>query len=538
MKKNTNPVCHTQILFSQHTTDSTCHTEPLGEVSNSTCHTERREVSHNTESKRDFSPTAQNDKIVTCHTERSEVSTTTYKPSGIEWLGEIPQGWEIKKLKYIGEIFGGVTGKTIKDFSKEYKLNFKPYITFTNVCNNAVINPDLMEYVFIDSKEKQNKVLKNDILFLQSSETFEDVGKSAIYLNDDEVYLNTFCKGFRIEREAYPMYLNYLLSSLSYKRYFMSVCSGFTRINLRQEHFLDIPLILPPLQEQKEIAEFLDKKCEKIQNYINKKQKLITLLQEKKQALINEAVCGRVACSRDFSPTAQNDKIVTCHTEPLGEVSTTAYKPSGIEWLGEIPQGWEIKKAKGIFKEVKRSVEDNDEIITCFRDGVVTLRKNRRTEGFTNSLKEIGYQGIRVNDLVIHSMDAFAGAIGVSDSNGKATPVYVVCVPRYDDLADNKYYAYLLRNMANSGFILSLAKGIRERSTEFKYNDFADLKIPLPPLHKQKEIAAFLDSKVAQINSVIEKTKRQIELVKEYKNTLINEAVCGRINFLEGILNE
>ncbi|EAJ1632126.1 hypothetical protein CT508_01625 [Campylobacter upsaliensis] len=111
-----------------------------------------------------------------------------YKPSGIEWLGEIPQGWEIKKLKYIGEIFGGVTGKTIKDFSKEYKLNFKPYITFTNVCNNAVINPDLMEYVFIDSKEKQNKVLKNDILFLQSSETFEDVGKSAIYLNDDEVY--------------------------------------------------------------------------------------------------------------------------------------------------------------------------------------------------------------------------------------------------------------------------------------------------------------------------------------------------------------
>ncbi|EIJ6627505.1 restriction endonuclease subunit S [Campylobacter upsaliensis] len=174
-----------------------------------------------------------------------------YKPSGIEWLGEIPQGWEIKKLKYIGEIFGGVTGKTIKDFSKEYKLNFKPYITFTNVCNNAVINPDLMEYVFIDSKEKQNKVLKNDILFLQSSETFEDVGKSAIYLNDDEVYLNTFCKGFRIEREAYPMYLNYLLSSLSYKRYFMSVCSGFTRINLRQEHFLDIPLILPPLQEQK-----------------------------------------------------------------------------------------------------------------------------------------------------------------------------------------------------------------------------------------------------------------------------------------------
>ncbi|MCR2122635.1 restriction endonuclease subunit S [Campylobacter upsaliensis] len=206
----------------------------------------------------------------------------------------MPKHWEIKKLKYIGEIFGGVIGKTIKDFSKEYKPNFKPYITFTNVCNNAIINPNSMEYVFIDFDEKQNKVLKNDILFLQSSETFEDVGKNAIYLNDDEVYLNTFCKGFRIEREAYPMYLNYLLSSLSYKRYFMSVCSGFTRINLRQEHFLDIPLILPPLQEQKEIAEFLDSKVAQINSAIEKTKRQIELVREYKNTLINEAVCGRI----------------------------------------------------------------------------------------------------------------------------------------------------------------------------------------------------------------------------------------------------
>ncbi|EPP6630533.1 restriction endonuclease subunit S [Campylobacter upsaliensis] len=218
------------------------------------------------------------------------------------------------------------------------------------------------------------------------------------------------------------------------------------------------------------------------------------------------------------------------HTQPPYESSEISYKPSGIKWLGEIPHHWEIKKAKGIFKEVKRSVKDNDEIITCFRDGIVTLRKNRRTEGFTNSLKEIGYQGIRVNDLVIHSMDAFAGAIGVSDSNGKATPVYVVCVPRYDNLADNKYYAYLLRNVANSGFILSLAKGIRERSTEFKYNDFADLKIPLPPLQEQKEIAAFLDSKCEKIQNYIDKKQKLITLLQEKKQALINEVVTKGLN--------
>ncbi|EOU3641190.1 restriction endonuclease subunit S [Campylobacter upsaliensis] len=441
-----------------------------------------------------------------------------YKPSGIEWLGEIPQGWEIKKLKYIGEIFGGVTGKTIKDFSKEYKLNFKPYITFTNVCNNAVINPDLMEYVFIDSKEKQNKVLKNDILFLQSSETFEDVGKSAIYLNDDEVYLNTFCKGFRIEREAYPMYLNYLLSSLSYKRYFMSVCSGFTRINLRQEHFLDIPLILPPLQEQKEIAEFLDKKCEKIQNYINKKQKLITLLQEKKQALINEAVCGRVAC----------------HTE-RSEVSTTAYKPSGIEYLGLIPHHWEVARSGLIYKNISSGTtpqSDNDEYYKNgnifwinsgdLNDSVLTNSKNKITQKAM-----MAYSALKISpkgSLIIAMYGATIGKVSILGIDACTNQACcVLCESKYLNTRFVFYYF-----IAKRQDLISMAYGGGQPN--ISQDIIKNFKIPLPPLQEQKEIAEFLDKKCEKINSVIEKTKRQIELIKEYKNTLINEAVCGRID--------
>ncbi|EOA2862826.1 restriction endonuclease subunit S [Campylobacter upsaliensis] len=440
-----------------------------------------------------------------------------YKPSGIEWLGEIPQGWEIKKLKYIGEIFGGVTGKTIKDFSKEYKLNFKPYITFTNVCNNAVINPDLMEYVFIDSKEKQNKVLKNDILFLQSSETFEDVGKSAIYLNDDEVYLNTFCKGFRIEREAYPMYLNYLLSSLSYKRYFMSVCSGFTRINLRQEHFLDIPLILPPLQEQKEIAEFLDKKCEKIQNYINKKQKLITLLQEKKQALINEAVCGRVAC----------------HTE-RSEVSTTAYKPSGIEYLGLIPHHWEVARSGLIYKNISSGTtpqSDNDEYYKNgnifwinsgdLNDSVLTNSKNKITQKAM-----MAYSALKISpkgSLIIAMYGATIGKVSILGIDACTNQACcVLCESKYLNTRFVFYYF-----IAKRQDLISMAYGGGQPN--ISQDIIKNFKIPLPPLQEQKQIANFLDEKCEKINSVIEKTKKQIELIKEYKNTLINEAVCGRI---------
>lgn len=202
-----------------------------------------------------------------------------------------------------------------------------------------------------------------------------------------------------------------------------------------------------------------------------------------------------------------------------------AYKESGIPWVGKIPEHWEVKRAKNIFKEMKRPVKESDEIITCFRDGVVTLRKNRRIDGFTNSLKEIGYQGIQVDDLVIHSMDAFAGAIGVSDSNGKATPVYIVCTPYRSNLAYTKYYAFLLRKMASSDFILSLAKGIRERSTDFRYSDFGDLRLPLPPIQEQQAIADFLDKKTRQIEEFITKKQKLITLLEEKKQTLINQCV-------------
>ena len=100
------------------------------------------------------------------------------------------------------------------------------------------------------------------------------------------------------------------------------------------------------------------------------------------------------------------------------------YKDSPIAWIEKLPSHWRLVRGKNLYEKMQRPVSDTDEVVTCFRDGTVTLRRNRRTTGFTESLKEIGYQGIRKGDLVIHIMDAFAGAIGVSDSDGKGTPVY------------------------------------------------------------------------------------------------------------------
>ena len=201
----------------------------------------------------------------------------------------------------------------------------------------------------------------------------------------------------------------------------------------------------------------------------------------------------------------------------------SAVKDSGVPWLGETPKHWKTERAKWLFRKMERPVRENDEVVTCFRDGVVTLRKNRRVRGFTESLKEIGYQGVRRGDLVIHAMDAFAGATGVSDSDGKGTPVYSVCSPRQS--ANAYYYAFCVREMARSEWILALAKGIRERSTDFRFNDFASQRVPLPPLSEQAAIVRFLDCADRRIRRYISAKQKLIALLEEQKQALIHEAV-------------
>jgi type I restriction enzyme S subunit len=200
------------------------------------------------------------------------------------------------------------------------------------------------------------------------------------------------------------------------------------------------------------------------------------------------------------------------------------YKDSGVDWLGTVPEHWDSKRLKFLFDLVKREIREEDRIVTCFRDGAVTLRDNRRTDGFTNAVKEIGYQGIRVGDLVIHAMDAFAGAIGVSDSDGKSTPVYSVCTPVSPSVSSS-YYARLLRNMAVAGFVSSLAKGIRERSTDFRWADAGEIFLPVPSETEQRKIVSFLDHETARIDALIEEQQRLIELLNEKRQAVISQAV-------------
>ncbi len=439
-----------------------------------------------------------------------------YKPSGIKWLGEIPQSWEIRRLKHLTILF---TGESIKDADKDkYSIveNAIPYIATKDIgLDSNDVNYNNGMFIQNDDTGFKRAYKNSTLLCLEGA----NAGKKIAFLNQEVCFVNKLCCISNKSKELDSKALFYFFQGSFFKNTFFSNISGLIGgVTTTQLGNFKIPL--PPLQEQKEIAEFLDKKCEKIQNYINKKQKLITLLQEKKQALINEAVCGRVAC----------------HTE-RSEVSTTAYKPSGIEYLGLIPHHWEVRRVATLGKFFKGSniskndLQDSGVSVVLYGD--IYTKYEIKTKQFQSKIAENFAKDktqILCGDLL------FSGSGETKEDIGKC-----ICY-----LGNEKAYVggdvIVLRQMGQDSLFLSyvlnsdyikyqkavISKG--EIIIHIYASNLRDLKIPLPPLQEQKEIAAFLDSKVAQINSAIEKTKKQIELVKEYKNTLINEAVCGRIN--------
>lgn len=196
-------------------------------------------------------------------------------------------------------------------------------------------------------------------------------------------------------------------------------------------------------------------------------------------------------------------------------------KDSGVPWIGEIPSDWSVLRGKRVLRLLERTITKEDEIITCFRDGEVTLRKNRREDGFTIAEKEIGYQGIEPDDLVVHGMDGFAGAIGISDSRGKATPVLLVL----DSEQNKKYLMYYLRSMAYSDVFMGISSGIRVRSCALNWKKLAELPFPIPSIKEQEKIVKYIDAKFLQIDSMLSEAKANIEDYKVLKQSVIAHAV-------------
>ena len=421
-----------------------------------------------------------------------------YKPSGIEWLEEIPQSWENVSIR-----------SCFTESNQRCNTDSYPLLSVT-IANGIIYQDNIENKKDISNDDKSNyKIVP-----------LNAVAYNKMRMWQGAVGVNTLTTG--IVSPAYivaipnekilPNFVSYLFKSKimigEFDKNSYGLCLDMN--NLRYDDFRNIKIPLPPLQEQKEIAEFLDKKCEKIQNYINKKQKLITLLQEKKQALINEAV------TKGLNPNIES-------------------KNSGIEYLGLIPHHWEVVRSGLIYKNISSGTtpqSDNDEYYKNgnifwinsgdLNDSVLTNSKNKITQKamMAHSALKIFPKG----SLIIAMYGATIGKVSILGIDACTNQACcVLCESKYLNTRFVFYYF-----VAKRQDLISMAYGGGQPN--ISQDIIKNFKIPLPPLQEQKEIAEFLDKKCEKINSVIEKTKKQIELIKEYKNTLINEAVCGRIN--------
>jgi type I restriction enzyme S subunit len=299
-------------------------------------------------------------------------------------------------------------------------------------------------------------------------------------------------------------YLNYLSRSQFIVNQLEAASRGVGDIQ-RQ---VSIPLLKnvvfpkPPMDQQKSIADFLDRETAQIDNLIVK------------QELLNDLLGARLRALRE--------NVVT-----LGIGQETELKETGIRWLGKVPINWETKPLKRAFSRIKRDLIPNLGIVTAFRDGEVTLRSKRRIDGFTEADDYSGWQRIEAGDLAIHAMDAFAGSIGVSDSRGMCSPVLSICSPLNGN--ESRYMAYALRVMAQRGWIEALSRSIRERTSEFRWQDAGAQVVPIPPLVEQQEIVDFLDAESTQTLRLIERSKQVITLLLERRQALISDVVTGKI---------
>ena len=407
------------------------------------------------------------------------------KDSGFEWIGEIPVNWEVDKLKFhLKRNEPRNPGDTVV-LSLYRELGVIPKDSRDD--NHNVTSEDTSKYKYVQPGDFVINKMKAWQGSVAVSE-YEGIVSPAyfIYKFTDDAF--------------YRRYFHYLLRSC-YKDEFMRLSGGIRvgQWDLPSVALHNTAVIIPPMKEQKSIAAFLDVKCAEIDALTACIQTQIDTLEQYKRSVITEAV------TKGLNPDAE-------------------MKDSGIEWIGEIPATWNIIRGKYLLKYLQKPVKEDDGVITCFRDGEVTLRSNRREDGFTMSDKEIGYQGIDVGDLVVHGMDGFAGAIGISDSRGKASPVLNVM----DTKQNKRYIMYYLRSMAYSDVFVALATGIRVRSCDLRWNKLADLPYPVPNIEEQTVIVEYIDATLEKTDAVITEKKSQIETLDEYKKSLIYEYVTGK----------
>ena len=419
------------------------------------------------------------------------------KDSGIKWLGAIPDRWKIKKIKYTLQerVEKNNPIRTDEILSLTAKQGVIPYSEKEGGGNKP--KEDLSAYRLAYPGD----IVMNSMNILSGS-----VGLSSYFGCVSPVYymLRPYNKNEDVR------YYNYIFQTTVFQRSLFGLGNGILikesgngklntiRMRIPMDKFGELLIPIAPVEEQQKIADYLDKKCAEIDSLITDIQSQIDILEDYKKSVITEAV------TKGLNPDVE-------------------MKDSGIDYLGNVNPNWKITKIGYICRKLNHSFNSDAEVLICSNKGEVFLRGNTNF-GLTSDNDSM-FQGVKSGELLIHGMDTWHGAIAISKYNGKCTKVVHVC-----ESDENKnFICYFLQMLAFKKVYKAISNGVRENTSDFRsWDKTGAIYISIPDKKEQDKISAYLEEKCNEINIIIETKKEQLDILEQYKKSLIYEYVTGK----------
>lgn len=426
---------------------------------------------------------------------------TAYRDSGVKWIGQIPEHWELMRLRHVARYSNsGVDKKSYEDQQPVQLCNY------TDVYYNEFISDDLpfMQSTASNQEIEQFTLTQGDVIFTKDSEDPTDIGIPAFVPYDmPGVVCGYHLTVVRALNGNSGSYIHRSIQSTHTKAHFFVESPGVTRYGLNQNTIGNTPVALPPPEEQAAIATTLDRETARIDALIQKKTRFIELLKEKREALITHAV------TKGLDPKVK-------------------MKDSGVEWIGQVPEHWEVKPFFALVTELKRKntglIETN---ILSLSYGNIIQKPKSRNMGLTPESYET-YQIVEAGEMVFRFTDLQNDKRSLRSAQvtqrGIITSAYLAVKPHG---IDSTYFAWLMRSYDLCKVFYAMGGGLRQ---SLKFEDVKRLPILIPSHEQQANIANAIDVETARIDTLVDKTEQSITLLKERRAAFITAAVTGQID--------
>ena len=422
--------------------------------------------------------------------------------SHLAWVNSLPESWQVKPLRATTDYVVSNVDKLSVDHEIPVRL-----CNYTDVYNNDFIfmSLDFMQATATEDEIEKFGLQVGDVVITKDSESWDDIGVPALVRETaDDLVCGYHLALLRPRRhQLVGMFLLRCLQAKPIQVQLELAANGVTRFGLPKSEIGTVILPVPPLPKQRAIADYLDHETARLDALVAEKERVLGLLAEKRRALISRAV------TRGINPNV-----------PL--------RDSGIPWLGEIPAHWETERARWLFRERdERSDTGEEDLLTVSHLTGVTLRSEKDVNMFEAATKE-GYKICLSGDLVINTMWAWMGAMGVSSLDGIVSPAYNVYEPKAH--LDPSYVDALVRLSAFAQEVTRYSKGVWSSRLRLYPEGFFAVSLPVPPLSEQREIVAHIANETCKLDGLRDATERTTVLLKERRTALISAAVTGQID--------